>query len=118
MSHLQGWVTYGSMRLSTELSTGMQELLWAVGAGVLGGAAIFGLLRLVVPRQRDVDELAVEVDRLARVVRRHHMQRVRAAAAGASDPDPAEIVAASAPAPQPAGVSDPRQRKTQLRRLL
>lgn len=54
--------------------------------GVAGGLAGFLVLRAVVPRQKDVDELALEVDRLSRIVRRDRMQRVRAAASDVAAP--------------------------------
>lgn len=69
----------------------MEIVLWSLLAGVLGGAAAFGVLRALVRRDKTVDELAIEVERLSRIVKRYQMQRVREAALPDSQ-DPAEIV--------------------------
>jgi len=62
------------------------ELLTVLILGVLGGALVTGVAAAFIPRRgnvkavTDVDELAVEVERIGRAVRRITMQRVRGSA--------------------------------------
>jgi len=80
------------------------ETIIAVVLGVVGGALVAGVAAAFIPRRgnvkavTDVDELAVEVERIGRAVRRITMQRVRGTALDAP-PGAENLPTAIAPGP-------------------